>query len=51
MGKIFRIAHLGCFDELDIVTVVAALERALQACGQEMAPGQGVTATQRALLG
>ncbi len=46
MGRIFRIAHLGYFDELDIVAVVAALERALQVCGHELTPGQGVAAVQ-----
>ena len=50
MGKIFRIAHLGYFDELDIVTVVAALERALQVCGYELTPGQGVAAVQAELM-
>lgn len=50
MGKIFRIAHLGYFDELDIVTVVAALERALQVCDYELTPGQGVAAVQAELM-
>lgn len=50
-GKIFRIAHLGYFDELDIVTVVAALERALLRCGYPLAPGMGVAAVQKAFLG
>jgi len=37
---------IGYFDELDIVAVEAALERALQACGHELTPGQGVAAVQ-----
>jgi serine---pyruvate transaminase len=45
-GRIFRIAHLGYFDELDIVTVVAAVERALAGCGHQVIPGQGVAAVQ-----
>jgi serine---pyruvate transaminase len=45
-GRIFRIAHLGYFDELDIVTVVAALEKALSVCGYQVTPGQGVAAVQ-----
>jgi aspartate aminotransferase-like enzyme len=31
-GKVIRIAHLGYFDELDIVAVVAALGMAVQEC-------------------
>lgn len=50
-GRIFRIAHLGYFDELDMVAVVAALERALARCGYAVEPGRGVAAVQRALMG
>jgi serine---pyruvate transaminase len=50
-GKIFRIAHLGYFDELDMVAVIAALERALKTCGYPVVPGAGVTAVQKAFLG
>jgi aspartate aminotransferase-like enzyme len=49
VGRIFRIAHLGYYDELDMVTVVAALERALHRCGYALEPGIGVAAVQRAL--
>jgi len=49
-GRIFRIAHLGYFDELDMVTVIAALERALLKCGYAVAAGVGVAATQAALV-
>ncbi len=48
-GKIFRISHLGYYDELDMVTVAAALERTLIDCGAGVAPGAGVTAVQRSL--
>ena len=37
-GKIFRIAHLGYYDELDIVALMSALEGALRKCGF---PGSG----------
>jgi serine---pyruvate transaminase len=49
-GKIFRIAHLGYSDELDMVTVVAALERGLIKCGFPLVPGSGVAAAQKVLL-
>lgn len=50
-GKIFRISHLGYYDELDMVTVAAALERTLIDCGVRLDPGAGVTAVQRSLAG
>ena len=34
-GKVIRIAHLGHFDELDIVELIAALGLALQDCAQD----------------
>jgi aspartate aminotransferase-like enzyme len=49
-GRIFRIAHLGYYDELDMVSVVAALERSLIRCGFAVEAGKGVAAVQRALL-
>lgn len=49
-GKIFRISHLGYYDDLDMVTVVAALERALAACSVPFAAGSGVAAAQRELM-
>ncbi len=48
-GKIFRISHLGYYDELDMVTVAAALERTLIDCGAGVAPGAGIAAVQRSL--
>jgi len=45
-GKIFRIAHLGYYDELDMVTVIAAVERALSDSGIRIDPGAGVRAVQ-----
>lgn len=49
-GKIFRISHLGYYDELDAVAVIAGLERALAACGSPVVPGSGVRAVQEALM-
>ncbi len=46
-GKIFRISHLGYYDELDMVTVMAAVERALEAVGVSGVVGLGVAAVQR----
>jgi aspartate aminotransferase-like enzyme len=48
-GKIFRVAHLGYHDDLDMVAVVAALERALALHGHPFDTGAGVSATQKAL--
>ncbi|MGH2567327.1 MAG: pyridoxal-phosphate-dependent aminotransferase family protein [Bacteroidota bacterium] len=47
-GKIVRISHLGYYDELDIVALVAGLEMALRDCGYACEPGAGVQAAQRA---
>jgi len=49
-GKIFRVAHLGYYDDLDMITVVAALERTLAAHGHRFEPGTGLAATQKALM-
>lgn len=46
-GKIFRVSHLGYYDELDMVTVVAAIERSLHDCGWKCDLGAGVRAVQR----
>lgn len=43
-GKIFRISHLGYYDELDMVTMVAALEMTLNECGYKFELGAGVQA-------
>jgi serine---pyruvate transaminase len=43
-GKIFRIAHLGYFDEFDIVTAVTAIERGLAELGVKLQFGTGVGA-------
>jgi aspartate aminotransferase-like enzyme len=44
-GKILRIAHLGYFDDFDIVVAVAAIERGLAELGYQKVPfGTGVGA-------
>ncbi len=47
-GKIFRISHLGYYDELDMVAMISALEMTLQDCGWRFDTGAGVRAAQRA---
>ncbi len=49
-GKIFRIAHLGYFDDFDIVTAVAAIERGLADLGYQAKPfGTGVGAAMKTM--
>lgn len=43
-GKIFRIGHLGFYDELDMLTVLSALEITLRSLGHRCEPGRGVGA-------
>jgi aspartate aminotransferase-like enzyme len=49
-GKIVRIAHIGYFDDFDIVTAVAALEMALSKFGARVDFGTGVAAAERVLV-
>jgi aspartate aminotransferase-like enzyme len=46
-GQIFRIAHLGCFDFVDLFAVIAGLEVILNANGFSVSYGTGVAAVQR----
>lgn len=46
-GKLFRIAHMGYIDELDIVATIAALEVVLAEIGWTVSPGAAVAAAQR----
>lgn len=46
-GKIFRISHLGYYDDLDMITVLSALEMTLHDCGYEFELGKGIGAAQR----
>ncbi len=48
-GKIFRIAHMGTIDELDILSAIAALELVLVELGFPVALGCGVAAASRVL--
>lgn len=47
--KIFRISHLGYYDELDMVTVISALELTLNECGFSLTLGAGVAAVLHSL--
>jgi len=48
-GKIFRIAHLGYTDDLDVITAVSALEMALSDLGYAVPLGAGVQAAEQVL--
>ncbi|OAT86089.1 pyridoxal-phosphate-dependent aminotransferase family protein [Desulfotomaculum copahuensis] len=50
-GKIFRIAHMGFADKMDVILAVAALEMALTRVGYPVELGKGVKAAQEVLLG
>lgn len=43
-GKMFRLAHLGYFDELDMLTVLSAVEMSLKKIGIPVELGSGVGA-------
>ncbi len=49
-GKIFRISHLGYYDELDMMTMMAALERTLVEVGADITVGAGLAAAQKVLI-
>ena len=46
-GKIFRIAHLGYYDYLDTIGIIAALEHVLAAAGISVDFGAGLRAAQK----
>ena len=46
-GKIFRIAHLGYFDDFDMLVVIGAVERGLHDLGAKIELGAGLAAAQR----
>jgi len=48
-GRIFRIAHMGMVDELDILGTIAAIELVLVELGQDVKLGTGVAAASRVL--
>jgi aspartate aminotransferase-like enzyme len=47
--KIFRIAHLGVLDELDILPTIAAIELVLVEMGQAVKLGEGAAAASRVI--
>ncbi len=49
-GKIFRISHLGFYDELDMLTVIGALEMTLKKINHPFEVGSGVSAVMKAFL-
>ncbi|MFZ5634240.1 MAG: pyridoxal-phosphate-dependent aminotransferase family protein [Bacillota bacterium] len=50
-GKIFRIAHMGFSDKMDVIIAVSALEMALSRLGYPVELGSGVRAAQQVFLG
>jgi aspartate aminotransferase-like enzyme len=46
-GKMFRIAHLGFFDELDLLSFLTAAEMGLSEMGHSLEFGKGVGAAAR----
>ena len=50
-GRIFRIAHMGLVDELDILSTLAAIELGLAEMGRDVKLGTGVAAASRVLAG
>jgi aspartate aminotransferase-like enzyme len=49
-GKIFRIAHLGYVDDLDIISAISALEMALPKFGYKVTFGDGIKAAEKVLV-
>jgi aspartate aminotransferase-like enzyme len=45
-GKIFRVSHLGYYDEADMLSVLYAIESALNDIGHPHTPGAGLAAAQ-----
>ncbi len=46
-GKIFRISHLGYYDDMDVLAIISALEMTLRDCGWQFDPGVGVKTAQQ----
>ena len=49
-GHMFRVAHLGYFDFLDLLAVLGGLEITLQKIGHKVELGSGVRAAQNVYL-
>lgn len=50
-GKIFRIAHMGYADKMDIIIAIGGLEMALRQIGCNIEPGAGLRAAEKIFLG
>ncbi len=48
-GKIFRISHLGYYDDFDAISIISGLELTLADCGYTFKHGAGVSAAQAVL--
>jgi len=48
-GKIFRISHLGYYDDFDALAIISGLELTFAECGLKFEPGAGVKAAQAVL--
>ncbi len=48
-GKIFRLAHLGYADTIDVITAIAAVERGLHAFGYDFELGAGIKTAEEIL--
>lgn len=48
-GRIFRIAHMGLVDELDVISALAAIELVLVEMGQDVKLGVGVVAASQVM--
>jgi len=48
-GKIFRIAHMGFIDTVDLLGTIGGLEEVLNALGYKVQPGAGLKAAQEVL--
>lgn len=45
-GKIFRVSHLGYYDEADMLSILFAIESALSDIGHQHPEGAGLAAAQ-----
>ncbi|MFZ6017173.1 MAG: pyridoxal-phosphate-dependent aminotransferase family protein [Nitrospirota bacterium] len=50
-GKIFRIAHLGYADMIDVITAIAGVEMVLKGMGHPVKLGTGVAVAEEMLMG
>lgn len=49
-GKIFRIAHLGYVDDLDVISAISAIEMSLPKFGHKVSFGEGIKAAEKVLF-